>query len=1428
MKQDFQSLLVQKPILPGWLSFSFLFTCLSLLSTINFRVVAQDTELRARAIDSSDLKPVAFTTVYMDEYTGTISDELGFFRLRVSPDRLGDTLNISCVGYLSKRILLRDLDLTSIDSIYLQPNIVELGEVSIQVRSKKKTGYREIIRQAIRRIPDNYPDSAILYNGYYREYIKQDDEYINLFEFIINLVDPGFQAVDNFYAGLLYKRVNNDFRIDALLMKPYDSLNKFVPHSKMPIELNNELVILRAHDPVRNCKAHSLYFIDRLETDFMRNHDFSQPKLTYLDNRPYFFISFEDNRNYTQGVDRITAKGTIYIDAINYGIKRINYRGTIEKVTVKQKLFELSLEYQLMDDRYYLHYLSFNNLFNTRHFALKGTKVYEDKLELSFNRPIDPEYAGDPDNFSVFLGEEEQEIQRIVLQQDKVLLVFNRNSKISEILKTNMHLGGLENRKRLVEMERRLLEDLRMEFHDLRDLEGNELAGQELESYYQYREFFTNQARPVQGDITGSPIVKSKPVLVNRLSGKYSGDTSWLNTPLIEEDLASRAFYSKNEKFNTFIESQYSMGENRLNDIVYIHTDREVYAPEDTLWFKAYIRNKKYLTDSYVSKTFNVMLLSREGRIIKKKKYLAMDPEVCGQFLLDHTLVEGLYYIAGYSSWMTNFETRTLFSKRIMLLKEKQDGARLIAAFDKENYFPGDTIRLLVNCYDDFNREVGDVSFTYRLITGRQVLQRGEGNTGFSVLEPISLIIPRRLDTIPRLEFSARYNKERLDTVYSLPVINSIQVDFFPEGGRCINGAETTVAFKAVTKLGVPLEIEGNIIDQEGKVLATTQSKCNGMGLFPYFPEENRKCFFKVTRPSGIDWQFALPDGMNQGWILHLKNCDNEDNELELEINNVNTENDTALLLLSVRGYPCYFDVIKTGKERSVKIPLENIPPGIAVITLFNNMLLPQAERLVFVPSDRNYRSKLETDRQQYIPRDSVILSVSLDSDQSTSFKGSYSLSITDNQLCNSDMIDEPNIISSLLLSPEIHGKIYRPNNYFDEANKDAQAHIDLLLMTQGWRNYRYLGEAGSAGAVKPESRDLITGRLLKQSVVNESSPTGGLLKILFGGNTTTVEVDNDGRFSFDLEYSPNFNTGIFLQAEDMSGQDELSIVLNSTDFEDNLTTYLDYLADSLGREWHTPVNSMDRFQDRFSLGIENHHWLEEVVIRKTVKKKELSITDLAFSKRTATQGELDAAPTMESLQYLVQRFNREGVQVYYCIDGFLQARDSMQQLGPDPAVIGASNINEGPGIKVPDYSYAFSIPPEEIQEYTIIRGPEAEALYGNLVEFVIDVKLKPFSERSGGRKWNNPVTIEKFAVVKEFYAPHYDTEEKRRSTIPDLRKTIHWEPDLHLDETGSAEVLFYNGDRYTRIKCVLEGITEEGIPIHSEHFYDVSLTRQE
>ena len=76
---------------------------------------------------------------------------------------------------------------------------------------------------------------------------------------------------------------------------------------------------------------------------------------------------------------------------------------------------------------------------------------------------------------------------------------------------------------------------------------------------------------------------------------------------------------------------------------------------------------------------------------------------------------------------------------------------------------------------------------------------------------------------------------------------------------------------------------------------------------------------------------------------------------------------------------------------------------------------------------------------------------------------------------------DEPSLVTSWLLSPEIKGKIYHLNSYLYPCAENTAAHIEALLLTQGWRDYT---EMTVPPARKPVNRDLVTGNVESSSYV--------------------------------------------------------------------------------------------------------------------------------------------------------------------------------------------------------------------------------------------------------------------------------------------------------------------------------------------------------
>jgi len=75
-----------------------------------------------------------------------------------------------------------------------------------------------------------------------------------------------------------------------------------------------------------------------------------------------------------------------------------------------------------------------------------------------------------------------------------------------------------------------------------------------------------------------------------------------------------------------------------------------------------------------------------------------------------------------------------------------------------------------------------------------------------------------------------------------------------------------------------------------------------------------------------------------------------------------------------------------------------------------------------------------------------------------------------------------------------------------------------------------------------------------------------------------------------------------------------------------------------------------------------------------------------------------------------------------------------------------------------------------------------------------------------------------------EFYAPKYDTPEKRSTQAIDLRTTIHWQPVVQTDRSGVASFDFYTADESASYTVIIEGLADDGTIIRQESRLTVDL----
>ena len=110
----------------------------SILAILYFAIyVSFSQDFSGQIIDIESGKPVPYTNIgIIGKNVGTVSDASGWFNIELNTEFDKDTLCISCIGYVSKKYLIRDFkkDIRNIDQdkIQLLPKTYQLNEVLIK------------------------------------------------------------------------------------------------------------------------------------------------------------------------------------------------------------------------------------------------------------------------------------------------------------------------------------------------------------------------------------------------------------------------------------------------------------------------------------------------------------------------------------------------------------------------------------------------------------------------------------------------------------------------------------------------------------------------------------------------------------------------------------------------------------------------------------------------------------------------------------------------------------------------------------------------------------------------------------------------------------------------------------------------------------------------------------------------------------------------------------------------------------------------------------------------------------------------------------------------------------------------------------------------------------------------------------------------
>ena len=101
---------------------------------------------------------------------------------------------------------------------------------------------------------------------------------------------------------------------------------------------------------------------------------------------------------------------------------------------------------------------------------------------------------------------------------------------------------------------------------------------------------------------------------------------------------------------------------------VYVHFDKSVYRPGETIWFKAYLFAG--FEPSNFSKNFFAELIDQNGTVLQRKVCPIVEASAAGNFDLLPTQNNNVFFRA-YTSWMLNSDTAFIFKRDITVVSSE-------------------------------------------------------------------------------------------------------------------------------------------------------------------------------------------------------------------------------------------------------------------------------------------------------------------------------------------------------------------------------------------------------------------------------------------------------------------------------------------------------------------------------------------------------------------------------------------------------------------------------------------------------------------------------------------------------------------------------------------------------------------------------------
>jgi hypothetical protein len=641
------------------------------------------------------------------------------------------------------------------------------------------------------------------------------------------------------------------------------------------------------------------------------------------------------------------------------------------------------------------------------------------------------------------------------------------------------------------------------------------------------------------------------------------------------------------------------------------------------------------------------------------------------------------------------------------------------------------------------------------------------------------------------------------------PSTASSSVRFFPEGGALVAEVENNVAFKAKLFNGQGCVAKG-VIREDNKEICRFETSWQGMGSLLFTPKVG-KSYYAEGITNGQTFSYLLPSVLSQGFVLNAHYSDSVIS-VTIKTNDATFENyvdDEFVLRIQSMGQICINKAFElSDKTLKLNILSTFMPTGIVTLTLLDKHNRPHCERLIYI---ENPLPKISTAVQEN--GDSVRLTIRSTNKANRPISAFLSLAVTDSSITGKSPV---NVFSYLTLESEIRGYVQNLSAYFDNSSPERFARRDLLMLTQGWRDYvwkhiedsiyqiRFQAEKGLS--VRGQVLHRFGGKPALGNSITMYMPKAKLNKL------QVSLIDSSGHFSFDEMEFYGWQK-VILTSCNSKGKKSGWIIPDSAYLQSKYapaTTRFEFPTEVLDSFTY---NNYPIFKEKKKYSLNDTILLQPANVKSRIEYRDFFLVDLSGIPKMEFNITPEDSEYPDLRWYLLNHhpratFNPKGGLVFY---------GGVFKQGPICTVCWINGKN--PDSMLLQKFNPWLLDMNKIEKVEVIHKASLNKWtfkYSDII--IVNIFPRPNAVLSPPEYYTTTEAMEGYYQARKFYDVQNSMQLSsfKRLNTP----TVFWEPHVNTSLNGEATVSFKKTDHQLPLCISIEGLSTDGNPISYQLFY--------